>query len=253
MKQLFSLSPLAILIMVMCDACSSSKAVVTKQTFTYDYKTPHTEKLGSANVLISLIRPYYATDFVQRYGDESEIFSNFKKFIGDDIEELLIDKGYRIKSTHPTFEGMTYDEKKEVDVALIIEIVPSFTAEDGGWKEYHPLTWQYPNTTHYVYNASISLIGKINIYGIEPLSHEKIWIKSVDIPSIRNIHIKTGALDAPRIDVNFFNDNSVYNTLGGALQQQYRLIMQQIDTYLDPREFTDLKGQIKELKTRKVY
>jgi len=235
--------------------CSSAKPVAAKQTFTYDYKTPHTEKPGSANVLVTLVRTHYATDFVRQYG-ESDVFVNFRKFIGDDIEELLIDKGYRIKNTYPSFDNMTYDEKKDVDVALEIEIVPTFTAAEGGWKTYTPFQFSPSgNATHtYGYSGTVSLIGKINLIGIEPMSHEKIWLKSIDIPSISNIQIATShQLNHPSVDMYFLNDPNVYNALGAALQQQYHGILQQIDTYLDPREFADLKGQIKELKVKKVY
>jgi hypothetical protein len=239
--------------------CSASKQVVaSKQTFTYDYKSPNTAQPGSANTLITLIRPYYAVSFAQTYGD-ADVFTNFQKFIGDDIQELLIDKGYRIKSTHPTFDNMTYDEKKEVDVALEIEIVPSFAAAQGGWKAFkHIPFWSTKNGTSiyytYQYNGTVSLIGKINLYGLEPLSHEKIWIKSVPIPSITNIKINTSnTLTQNAVNLEFLNDPNVYNALGIALQNEYQSILSQIDTYLDPREFQDLKDQIKELKSKKVY
>ncbi|MBV9960955.1 MAG: hypothetical protein JO072_01795 [Parafilimonas sp.] len=239
--------------------CSPAKQIATsKQTFTYDYKTTNTVKPSSAGILVTLIRPYYADKFVQVYG-EPDIFTNFQKFMGDDIEELLIDKGYRIKSTYPTFDNMTYDEKKEVDVALQIEIVPSFSALDGKWSSIkHVPIWanNHGGNVYYTYqfNGTVSLIGKINLYGLEPLSHEKIWIKSVPIPTIYNISLNTsGDLQKEGIDVNFLNDPNVYNSIGSALQKEYQSILSQIDTYLDPREFQDLKDQIKELKTKKVY
>ncbi len=253
MKKLFT-SALLISSSFLFNACFTAKPAVTKQTFTYDYKTPHTVQPGAANVVVTLIRPYYANDFVRTFAS-SDVFVNFRKFIGDDIEELLIDKGYRIKNTYPSFDNLTYDEKKESDVAFQIEIVPTFTAAEGGWKRYVRMNWGIgPNTVEYGYDGTVSLIGKINLIGIEPMSHEKIWIKSVEIPSITNIQIHTSPhLQENTVDINFLNDPSVYNALGAALQQQYRGILQQIDTYLDPREFTDLKGQIKELKGKKVY
>lgn len=248
---------LSVLIALSCalvfHSCSASKPVATKQTFTYDYKSSNTAKPGSANVLVTLIRPYYAMNFAQAYGD-ADVFANFQKFIGDDIQELLIDKGYRIKATYPTFDNMTYDEKKEVDVALEIEIVPSFTAAQGGWRAVKHIPFYGSIYYTYQYTGTVSLIGKINLYGLEPLSHEKIWIKSVPIPSITNIKINTStSLTQNIVNIEFLNDPNVYNALGNALQNEYQLILSQIDTYLDPREFQDLKDQIKELKSKKVY
>src|SRR5437016_5148894 len=117
MKKLFMIAPLTFGVFLI-NACFTAKQVVaTKQTFTYDYKTTHTEKPGSAGILVTLVRPRYANEFVRQFGD-ADVFVNWRKFIGDDIEELLIDKGYRIKNAYTSFDNMTYDEKKDVDVAL---------------------------------------------------------------------------------------------------------------------------------------
>lgn len=233
---------------------SASTAVSSKQTFSYDYKTTTSTKPGSASTLMSLMRPKYAVNFAYQ---GNELFENFRKFMANDVEELLIDKGFRLKGPFQSFDEMVFNDKKDADVAIEIEIEPIFTAAQGGWTQkistLDRLTQDYSGIW-YQYHGTVSLIGKINIVGKEPLSGEKLWVKSVEIPSIQNITITTTSkLQSKEVDDAFFNDPSVYNALGSALQQQYKGIMQKMDAHFDPQEFASLKPQIKELKAKKGY
>jgi len=225
-----------------------------RQTFTFDYKSPGANKPNSAGIVIGLVKPKYAARF--QYSG-SDIFVNYRDAIENDLKELIIDKGYTIQNVYPDFANLTYEDKKRSDVALDIEIDPRFSTPNGeGWRTYTPFQFSVSgNVNHeYGFTGSVSLIGKINITGREPLSHEIIWMKSIEIPAINSVDISTSKhYSEPVFDANFYNDPHVYNSLGVALQKQYAAIMGQIDSYLDPREFTDLKGQIKELKTKKVY
>jgi hypothetical protein len=185
----------------------------------------------------------------------SDLFANFSQFTGNDIEELLIDKGFRVKGPYDSFDDMVFEDRKDADIAIDVEIVPQFTARDGSWHSYtNKFSFQAP-TTYYYYDGTVSLIGKINITGYEPLSKEKIWVKSVPIPPITNINITTSSkkLSAANLSNDFYNDPAVYNALGKALLEQYAATFRKIDVQLDPREFETLKTQIKELKKKKGY
>lgn len=239
--------------------CSVQKQVAApaKQTFTYDYKTPSSSRPGSANTLLALVRPAYAKGFSF---SGTDVFANFQQAMAANIEELLIARGYTLKGPYASFDEMVFNDKKDADIALEIEIEPKFTASEGGWKTHAASFGQIllssgSNTpVSYSYEGTISLIGKINIVGYEPLSKEKLLVKSIEIPSILNINISTSKwVASPAYDLAFFNDPNVYNALGAALQQQYKGIMQKIDAHFDPREFAALKAQIKELKAKKSY
>lgn len=236
--------------------CSTSKNVVTpKQTFTFDYKTPTISKAGSSKILVAFIKPFYAESF-RNLGNTNDLFYRFRESIGDDIAELLIDKGFRIKGTYGSFDEMIFESRKTTDLAISIEISPSFSAQEGGWKakRLFQLNTYLPPKYEYSYSGTASLVGKITCKGFEPLTHEIIWTKSVDIPSISNINITT-ANSYSKILNNFelLNDQNVYNAIGKALRDQYNGIMQKIDTYIEPEELNSLKGDIKELKSKKGY
>lgn len=247
---------LCILLLFLGCAASKSTSTALKQTFNFDYKTPAIAKTGSADMLVNLVRPHYASEFKN---DGSELFASFRQFMGKDIEELLIDKGFRVKGPYDSFDDMVFEDRKDADLAIEVEIVPEFSAREGSWKMYRPLidagnTTGIPRT-YYAYDGTVSLIGKINLTGYEPLSREKIWVKSVPIPPITNINISTAnrRLSAANLNNDFYNDANVYNALGKALLEQYAGTFKKIDVQLDPREFATLRTQIKELKAKKGY
>lgn len=239
-------------------SCAASKPSLTpsKQTFNFDYKSSTLSKSGSANLLVGLIRPKYGEGFAN---GGSELFASLRQYMGNDIEELLVDRGYRIKGPFDSFDDMIFEDRKDAEIALEVEIVPEFTAIQGSWKTHIPLFQKskVPGVvnTYYSYTGSASLVGKINLIAYEPLSHQKIWVKSVPIPPIPNINLSTSSnrLEGTNLTNAFYNDVAVYNAIGTALSQQYASIFKKIDTQLDPREFEALRTQIKELKAKKGY
>ena len=251
MKHFFSFTTLVFFAFLFYASSPSKKATApTKQTFTYSYKTTQVAKSGSANVVLALYHPDYATDFVRAYAN-SDVFLNFRRFMEDDVKQLLLDKGYSMKVVE---NPILYEDKKTVEVALEIKIQPYFTAAEGGWKRYQPLLVYGNAPLEWSFDGTTAIAGRVNITGYEPMSGQPIWVKTVEFPPVESIHIAPqGRFPANQITTEFLNDASVYNALGAALQKVYTGCMQKIDIYLDPREFVDLKPQIKELKSKKVF
>lgn len=231
-----------------CFTPQQTTAPETKQTYTFDYTPTDAVKLGSNGFVVGLVKPFYATVFVS---GNTELFKNFKKAIGDDVEELVIAKGFSLKGPYETRDEMIFEDKKRTDMLIQVEMTPAFTAVEGQWKSsYIPLV----NVYTYTYSGKASLVGKITLTGIEPLTNEKIWVKSVSIPNIENILIATSKkYDRPLDEIAILNDPGVYNALGKALQQQYKGIMEKVNAHFNSEEFASLKTQIKELKTKKGF
>lgn len=246
---------ISIFLLLACAAPRQASAPM-KQTFNFDYKTSNIVKTGSADMLVNLVRPRYASDFTN---GGSELFASFRQYMGKDIEELLIDKGFRVKGPYDSFDDMVFEDRKDADLAIEVEIVPEFAAREGTWRTFKPIIDVNNNTgvprTYYAYDGTVSLIGKINLTAYEPLSREKIWVKSVPIPPITNINISTHnrRLHGGNLSDEFYNDPNVHNAIGKALLDQYGGTFKKIDVQLDPREFASLRGQIKELKGKKGY
>lgn len=222
-----------------------------KQSFSFDYKASAVQKPGSAGTVLALVKPNYGNNF--KLGD-NELFSRLRLSMAADVEELLIDKGFTIKSDQPfeSLDDMIYDDKKVTDMAIRIELNPEFDGANGDWKTNYNLLGG-PMT--YSYSGTVSLIGKVNLTGIEPLSGQKIWSKSVNLPEIRNIAVRTQLVYASTSsnEILLFNDPGIYNAIGVAFAAQYEAVMNKIAAHFNPEEFRALKSQIKELKTKKTF
>lgn len=244
------LTPILLSVLFVLIACTTSqKTVETKRTFTFDYAVKEAHKPGSANMLLGLVKPHYTSDF---YTGSSELFRSFQDALGDDIEELVVAKGFALKGPYLSFDEMIFEDKKTTSILLDIEIAPRFTAQEGRWKAKLQLVGLERYT--YSYSGKASLVGKINLSGVEPLTHQKIWSKSVEIPNIENIPIQTtGKYFKVLNDFELVNDPGVYNALGKALMTQYKGIMDKIAVHFNPEEFASLSPQIKELKSKKGY
>jgi hypothetical protein len=157
-----------------------------------------------------------------------------------------------MKGPYQSHDEMIFEDKKRTDILIQIEIAPQFAAFEGGWKTNVSILGSAYST--YTYNAKVSLIGKINLSGSEPLTNEKIWSKSVLIPAVENIELKSSnRYSAPVAWNEVRNDPGIYNALGTALQAQYAGIMEKVAAHFNVEEFASLKGQIKELKAKKGY
>ena len=232
-------------------SCSTLKQVptVNKQTYTFDYSPKQTNKAGSSDMVLAFVRPSYAQGFAS---GATELFKNFKSSLGNDLEELIIGKGFSLKGPYQAFDEMVFDDKKRTDMAIVIEIAPSFASKEGGWKTH--LSILGSSYTSYSYSGKVSLIGKINLTGIEPLTNEKIWSKSVLIPNVENIQVESSNSYTSTLSfTELMDDPGVYNAIGKALQEQYEGILSKIEAHFSPEEFNSLKSQIKELKSKKGF
>ena len=153
---------------------------------------------------------------------------------------------------YDALDEMVFEDKKQVEMAINIEIAPEFAAVEGGWKENTPLLGYGLPT--YTYAGKASLIGKIIISGMEPLTYQKIWSKSVSIPNVENIPIaSTRKYNHMLTEMELMEDPGVYNELGKALQAQYTGIMDKIAAHFSVEELQSLQKQIKELKGKKGF
>ena len=221
----------------------------SKKTFNFDYATKETAKPGSASMALALVQPYYAPAFTDGSG---ELFKAFQQAMAKDVEEMIIAKGFTLKGPYQSHDEMVFEDKKRTDVLIQIEIAPQFTAFEGGWKTFTSIMGSAYTT--YRYMAKASLVGKINLSGVEPLTNEKIWSKSVLIPSIENIALESSYRYTSTVPwTELRNDPGIYNALGDALQAQYSGIMEKVAVHFNVEEFASLKNQIKELKAKKGY
>jgi hypothetical protein len=225
----------------------SSKAVPQNAGLNFDYSPKSSNPPNSADFLLAMVKPRYAVDFAAGTGS-TPVFSNFKKSLGGDIEELIIARGFRLKGPYDSRDEMLFSDKENSHMILELSIDPQLKPL-GQWKSHG-----YAAINGYSYSGSLSIQGKINMVGIEPLTGEKIWIKSVEIVPVNNVNIQTQKYTTSNItDEQLMQDPGVSGPVGVALSETYANILGKIEAHLDPREFTSLKPQIRELKKKKGY
>jgi len=251
MKKVYQILSIVVITAASCfpPAQGSQQQKEAKQTFTFDYTPKTSNKPGSSNMVLAFLKPTYAAQFQLSH---NELFKNFQKGISSDVEELIIVKGFTLKGPYTAYDEMIYQDKKAVDMVITIEINPEFTSAEGHWTT-HTSTYLGTISTTYTYAGKVSLVGKINISGVEPMSYQKIWSKSVSIPNIENIPITTSTSYSRMLShTELLNtDPSVYNAIGAALQAQYEGIMNKMEAHFSAEELMSLKPQINELKGKK--
>ena len=229
-------------------SCSTThQTVQSKQTFSFDYAPKEAVKAGSVDMLLGLVHPQYVAGF---QSSSNELFRQFKTAIGNDIEELIVAKGVNLKGPYNTYDDVMYEDKKRIGMLLEIDIDPQFTAAEGRWKDIFTMNkgWMVS------FSGKISLVGKINLSGVEPLTNQKIWSKSVSIPPVENIIIETSQkYDHVLSGWELYQDPGVYNAVGQALSLQYRTIMEKIAAQINAEEFISMKQELIELKAKKGY
>lgn len=244
------------LLFVSCGATKNvaSPIIEAKQTFTFDYASKEAAKLGSASMVLAFIKPDYVKDFSAA---SNELFIRFKNGLTGDVDELIISKGFSLKGPFDGIGEMIFEDKKRTDLAISIEISPAFASQVGSWTtKYHANLLSLLGNSYYgyTYSGTTSLTGKVNINGIEPLTGERIWTKSVAIPNIENIPINTTKEYGRELTfTELLEDPGVYNALGKALQAQYNGIMDKVAAHFNVEELSSLKNQIKELKSKKAF
>jgi hypothetical protein len=245
LNHLYSLLGMGVFCFLLIGSATQSK--VPKTAFSFSYTARQSAAPGSANTSIILIRPHYATNWAY---SKSELFQNYGKSFAADLEALLIARGFTLSKSYDSYDEIIFSDKKEADIMLKIEIKPDFTASTGSWSNTSFINsapaWKYKGVTN--------IIGKINLTGSEPLTGEKIWAYSLDIPEQDNIQLATlNSYNRQLTGIEMMEDVGFYNPVGSALQASYQGIMTKIENKLDPEEFKALKPQIKELKAKRGY
>jgi hypothetical protein len=129
----------------------------------------------------------------------------------------------------------------------------------GGFVPYYgPLVTPNSKPEYWFYQGTLSSSGgEIDILGIEPMTQQTVWRKSVTIPAIPAINIdpklRFGPNQGEDYTYMYNTDPTFHNALGEALSEAFNATFKQIDAYIDPRDLEGRKPEIKELKNKKVY
>lgn len=216
-----------------------------------------------------------------------QLISNMTK----DFEEVLTAKGYLIEGVYRTFDEMNYPNKEGSDLILTAKVkfdvnsnvqykgsskFSAFSLMYGG-AMIPLLAISYTESVPVIvagwagltvvgigirrWNSGVApsgrvqVVSEVNLEVYEGLTGEIMWSKRIPIPPFDVIPEARFAKHPGEVTWQKLMeiDNKFYSDIGRLFQLQYGKILNQIETYLDPREMAIVKNQAMELRKRKVY
>ena len=228
--------------------CGTSLKVATTPLIVpdFDFSPPSPVAPGSAEIKIALIDPIYSGNFL--YSNKAP-FTQFRKNMGSDFEEILTARGYILKGPYESYDLMTYSDKNECELGLEIEIDLNIVETSGGWNQVAP-SYYYGaviSGNYAEYNSTLNLSGKITIAVIETFTHQKLLVKSVPVPQEditvqAEAQYKYGSSGVP------LGDPGVYNPIAKSLSSFYKTTMKRGWDMLAQEDLEHIQKQVPEIR-----
>lgn len=240
------------LLIIIFNGCSPKKAPVyiqaNRNPVKFDYSTNNIAETGSSLVTIALLNPEYGnSDF------EGNLFDTYRKSMGNDFEELLTSKGFKIRGPFSQIGEMLYNDKVNSDMIVKVIIDLNFSNLERIWKrnEKAPsfaelmVDSKAQSTVWYTYLARGSFTTTLNITASSTNFNEKLWKKNITLPEVPMNYI--GSIKWRDRDVSFLGeltkDNEVFNIFSKALMEQYNSIFELLEKQINVEEFQGIKKE----------
>lgn len=220
----------------------------------YDYTPPENAPAKSAQVVFLLVDPAYQEKFAY---SSYKIFSDFSKAMSADYNESLTSKGFSVRGPFEYYDQVVYNDKKESDLLLQVEIDFDINPANITWV-YSPV-YVSGKGARAVYNAAYNysgyfiLSGKVNLVASEPLTREKLWAKSIPLKQKQVFVSPFYKSPDKTFNVGFSRDPGVINPMIDALQDYYKQVFNTSWNHLDPNELAPLKKEVLEIREKKKY
>jgi len=251
MKQSMGLLGFLVLTLLISGCVQPTTKPRTEPTYVpkFDFTPPSKATTNAANITFALVSPAY-------HGNQQWMsvppFNQIPTDMSKDFEELLIAKGFTIRGPFRSYTEMTYPDKKNSDLILVpdLEIGLSFS-------QLQVITNQPPllslrTTPTYSLAGNVIISGRVSLNVLESLTGEKMWTKSVEIPST-TVYIKgEKEYNRPITQIDF-TDKSIVVPIAKQIEKIYDEIMKTSWKYLDPEEMATVKKESLEIRKKIVY
>ncbi len=241
-------SLLLVSVFAVVSGCFSSKtatSAVPRVPAKFDFSPPSRTEAGATAMTIALIRPIYITENAEYYVAP---FPEMSSSMGNDFEEMLTAKGFKIRGPFRSRDEMVYNDKQSCDFAFIAEIdlQPTYNRK-----------YKYNSGMGAIIAASYNMTGEITLGGnlvltaSSPQYGEKIWKKNIALD--KSTFTYTGSLkwDAvPSVAEELKQDNTFYNLLSRELEKFYSKAMQLAWQQIDANEMKSVADQAKKADKR---
>lgn len=216
----------------------NSEQTEVKYTPKFSYEPESRTPVANTGITIALITPYFAG---RNTDDFAAPLKDFRMNMQNEIEVLLIAKGYKVLGPFKTKDEMVFSDKQKADFTLLIEIPweGTFTREitsikgPGGFKDK---------------KGTINITRGLNITAISNFSGEKLWKKHLSLDA--QYFTWTGSVDLGRDkDVPFWTeyekDPNLSNPLAKNLEDTYQECMKFLWNQFDLDEIKNIVEEAK--------
>jgi hypothetical protein len=179
------------------------KVPTPARTAQYEFNYEPTPQENPIEATLALISPIYAARDVNCEPQNEAmnlILDDYAKKLGLDVEETLLAKNYTLIGPFANIDEMVFGDKEKAALALqpTITLTVNCNADasseeffdvqygqfTGETQEYQGSSYRvYQNYVVYKYSGTATVSASIVLPMVEPLSQEKIWQKSIDLPS----------------------------------------------------------------------
>lgn len=222
----------------------------------FDYTPPaDTSSASRPDFAIAYAVPVFAE--LQKKGWLAEgPFKLFAEGISKDLEELLTARRYTVLGPFVSLDEMTFSDKKGCDVLLIPELSVDAAVVNLVVKEKSRFKDSMKGQDRYRYSGTIQISGRLTFAMVEPMTHQKVWTKSLPLPESMSTTFKfykkvpTKTRPPKTVPVS---QPEVISAIAPALDSFHEEAMRTLYRYLDPDEMQQVKQATDELKARKVF
>ncbi len=169
-------------------------------------------------------------------------------YLNKEVDKILLTKGFTITNRYPSYNAMTYSQKRNTSALFYPEI--TIYVEEKPRLEITRFLIFY-NT---VVRSKISVSASVRIVMLEPLSGEIIWVKMLPIPDVeksfsyeREVYLDSTGTYVPEDLVPMSRE------LDAIFENIAQEVIKATETYIEEDEFSFLDEDIRKLKTIKRY
>jgi hypothetical protein len=239
---------LCVTVLIFVSGCFPTKtatSVTPRVPAKFDFSPPSRSTPGATAMTIALIQPIYITPHPEYYVSP---FPEMSSSMGNDFEELLTAKGFKIRGPFRTRDEMVYNDKQSCDFAFEVQIDlnPTYNRHsryDAGFGTIIPASYRM--------SGEITLGGNLVITATSSQYGEKIWKKNIPLDQSTFTYTGTQKWNAvPSVADELKEDNQLYNMLARELEKFYIKSMNLAWQQIDPAEMKTVAEQAKKADKR---
>lgn len=239
--------------------CGSTKqaatAVVTRTLPRFDYAPNQSAATGSSNITIALVAPVYVANNSQH---ALSPFNEMAKSMGNDFEELLTAKGFKVRGPFDGMGSMLYTDKQNSDFIFSVEINLTHSGTSQ-YKQHRKIDWgaaiggaSDAGIYTYTYTGAGSFGGTLNITAMSPSFGEKLWKKNIELQRVPYQYVGSISWKNPNATIwdNIRYDPVVYNTVVGQLEKMYAETFKLLETQLSVEEMKTVAAEARKAEKK---